>query len=139
MGNIAGKPVVIEPPEPGMGATPARVINTAALTAVVVKASPATLCSVSMTQTSTGLRVARFYDSATAVAAGQSSPAPVLTIGCPGAGAGGANGGGAIQVPLPPSGAQFLNGIALTITGGIADADATPTTPGDTVVSLTLR
>lgn len=108
------------------GATPYHLISAASTNATSVKASAGVVYAISAFNTNASARFLKLYDGATAPTVG-TTPV-VLTLLIPPS-----NGGFTLPVPV---GIQFSSGIALAVTGGIADSDNTAIGAADVVVDL---
>ena len=109
---------------------PFRLISAASTNATSVKASAGTITTiVAVNINETTVSYLKIYDKATAPTVG--TDIPVMTIPIPtniqGAG---------IVIPIP-NGVTFSNGIAIAITGGVADSDTTAVVANEVVVNLT--
>lgn len=113
------------------GATPYHLISAATTNATSVKASAGQVYSVTAFNTNASPRYLKFYDLATSPTVG--TTAVVQTYLIPG------NTSGSGLTLALPVGMNFASGIALAITGGIADADTTAIGSGDVAVSLTYK
>lgn len=103
---------------------PSHVLSQASTNSTNIKPSPGQLVTAVCINTTATLYYLKFYDLATAPTC---NTAPVvLSFPCP-FGASSA-GGGFVVSPAQP--AQFLNGIGMCLTGGIADNDNTVAAPG---------
>lgn len=130
--NSAQLPVAAQAASTG-GATPYSYIAAAAADqdSTVVKASAGTLYTLAVASVIAGVRYVKIYDKATAPT---SADTPLLRVVVPGSTA-----GTLTEVPLPPCGAVFSNGIAFRITTGQADNSAAAATAGDGIVALTYK
>lgn len=111
------------------GATMGQLISAATTNATSVKGSAGTLLSMNATNTNASWRYLKFYDKATAPTVG--SDTVIQTIGIP------PNSSG--DVGIPACGFAFAAGIALSVTGALATADATAVTAGDLVLSYSFK
>lgn len=112
------------------GATPYTYIATAAADqdAQVVKASPGTLYSVIVTSVNAAVRYLKIYDKASAPS---SADTPVMILMIPGS-----TTGGGVTVPIPACGLAFAAGIAIRLTTGVANNNASAVTTQEHVVSM---
>lgn len=109
---------------------PFRLISAASTNATSVKASAGTITTITaVSMNETTVSYLKIYDKATAPTVG--TDVPVLTIAVPthlqGAG---------IVIPIP-NGVTFSNGIAIAVTGGVADSDTTAVGADEVVINLT--
>ena len=109
---------------------PFRLISAASTNATSVKASAGTITTiVAVNISETTVSYLKIYDKATAPTVG--TDVPVMTIPIPtniqGAG---------IVIPIP-NGVTFSNGIAIAVTGGVADSDTTAVLADEVVINLT--
>ncbi len=111
------------------GATPYHLISAATTNATSVKASAGVVYSLSAFNVSASIRFLKLYDKASAPTVGTDTPVHTLLIPP-------SNGG--LVGPIPV-GIQFSNGIALAITGAMADSDATAIGAGDVCVNLAYK
>lgn len=100
------------------GWTPFKVISAATTNATVVKASAGQLGGLQVFNNSGTIGYLKLYNKASAPTVGTDTPVKTLLIPANTSGAG-------FIVPRSQIGTQFSNGIALAITGGIADNDNT--------------
>ena len=111
-------------------ALPFRLISAASTNATSVKSSAGTITTIAaVSMNETTVSYLKIYDKATAPTVG--TDVPVLTIPVPthtqGAG---------IVIPIP-NGVTFSNGIAIAVTGGVADSDTTAVGADEVVINLT--
>ena len=109
---------------------PFRLISAASTNATSVKASAGTITTIAAVNINeTTVSYLKIYDKATAPTVG--TDVPVMTIPIPtniqGAG---------IVIPIP-NGVTFSNGIAIAVTGGVADSDTTAVLADEVVINLT--
>ena len=110
------------------GATPYHLVSAATTNATSVKGSSGTVYDMQCFNTNAEARFLKFYDKATAPTVGTDVPVKVIMM--PG------NSSGAGATAAFPVGINFANGIAIAITAGIADTDATAVGAGDCVVNF---
>lgn len=103
---------------------PTHILSGASTNATSVKPAAGQLVTAACFNTTTTLYYLKFYDTAGTPTC--NSTAVALTLPCP-YGASNA-GGGFVLSPAQP--AQFLNGIGLCLTGGLADNDNTNAATG---------
>jgi len=103
---------------------PTHILSGASTNATNIKPAAGQLVSVACFNTTTTLYYLKFYDLASTPTC-NSTPV-VLTMPCP---FGASNAGGGF-VLTPGQAAQFLNGIGICLTGGIADNDNTNAATG---------
>jgi hypothetical protein len=108
------------------GATPYKLISAASTNASSVKASAGTLYSLSAFNTNASARYLKLYDKASSPTVGTDTP--VMTMLIPPS-----NGGFIHHLPV---GMAFSAGIALAITGAMADSDTTAIGANDVCVNL---
>ncbi len=109
---------------------PFRLISAASTNATSVKTSAGkitTITAVSINETT--VSYLKIYDKATAPTVG--TDVPVMTIPVP------TNIQGAGIVVSIPNGVTFSNGIAIAVTGGVADSDTTAVLEDEVVINLT--
>jgi len=114
----------------GTATLPFRLISAASTNATSVKASAGkitTITAVSINETT--VSYLKIYDKATAPTVG--TDVPVMTIPVP------TNIQGAGIVVSIPNGVTFSNGIAIAVTGGVADSDTTAVLADEVVINLT--
>lgn len=111
------------------GATPYKLNSAATTNATSVKASAGQLYMVTASNTNAAVRYLKLYDKASTPTVGTDTP--VLAFAVPGntAGAG-------TNIPVPPCGLQFANGIAFALTTGAADSDTAAVAANEIVVNL---
>lgn len=110
------------------GVTPFHLISAATTNATSVKAAPGRLHIVTAHNINASPRYLKLYDKATAPVVGTDIPKYTFLI------PGGTVGTGfTLESTI---GTSFLNGIALAITGGITDADATAILVNEVAVNL---
>lgn len=110
------------------GYTPGKLISAATTNATSVKASAGTLGKLSVGNNSATIYYLKLYDKASAPTVGTDTPVATYIIPA------NSNGAGS-NIPLPPVGEKYSNGIAFAITGGIADSDTTVCAANAVVVS----
>jgi|32_taG_2_1085360.scaffolds.fasta_scaffold18836_2 hypothetical protein len=111
-------------------ALPFRLISAASTNATSVKASAGTITTISaVSMNETTVSYLKIYDKATAPTVG--TDVPVMTIPVP------TNVQGAGIVISIPNGVTFSNGIAIAVTGGVADSDTTAVGADEVVINLT--
>lgn len=94
----------------------------------LVKAGPSVLISIHAINVNAAIRYLKFYDLKSAPTAG--TGIPIRRYGIPGSAAG----AGFILQPVIPM--RFVNGIAFTITGLVADTDTTAPSANDVILTL---
>lgn len=99
-----------------------RLMTAASTNATSIKATPGQVYAINGTNTTAGTLYLKYYDKATAPTVGTDTPLETYAL---------PPGPFSFAFPL---GSEFLVGIALAITGGIADADTTPTAVNDVVM-----
>jgi hypothetical protein len=109
------------------GSVPFRRISTADTNAAIISAGPTKLSTLVVGNINASMRYLKLYDKATAPTVG--TDAPVFVVPIPG---GTSGAGGAISLP---NGLQFNKGLAMAITAGIADSDATAIGANEVCVS----
>lgn len=108
------------------GASTYRLLSAATTNAQVVKSAAGQLYAWHLTNlSSTSARFVKLYNKASAPTVGTDTP--VLTLPLPA--------GGQANVAFPV-GLVFATGIALAITGGVADSDTTSVAANDVIVNL---
>jgi len=109
---------------------PFRLISAASTNATSVKASAGTITTITAVSINeTTVSYLKIYDKATAPTVG--TDVPVMTIPVP------TNIQGAGIVISIPNGVTFSNGIAIAVTGGVADSDTTAVLADEVVINLT--
>ena len=111
------------------GYTPGKLISAATTNATSIKASAGTLGGLQIGGNTATVYYVKLYDKASAPTVGTDTP--IATYVVP---ANSTNGAGN-NIPLPSAGMLFANGIALAITGGIADSDNTACAANAVVVN----
>lgn len=124
--KVASKNKPIEP----VSELPFRLISEATTNETVVKSSPGKITTISaVNMAEETISFLKLYNKATAPVL--ATDVPVMTIPVPthtqGAG---------IVIPIP-NGLNFSNGIAIAITGGVADSDTTAVGADEVVINLT--
>lgn len=107
---------------------PFSLIAAGTTNATLVKSGPGVIVAIHAINVAAAVRYLKFYDLSRVPVAGQSTP--VRRYGIPG------NTAGAGFVFVPSVGIEFLQGIAFTMTTGVADSDATALTANDVVLTL---
>lgn len=110
------------------GATPYHLVSAASTNSTSVKASAGTVYDVQCFNVNASPRYLKFFDKASAPTLGTDTP--VKTILIPG------NTSGAGATATFPVGVNFANGIAIAITGGIADSDNTAVGASDCAINF---
>lgn len=108
--------------------TPFSLIATADTNQTLVKRGPGKLISIMAVNVNAAVRYLKFYDIGKVPVAGSGIPSrryaiPASTTGL-----------GFVLAPTVPMG--FFSGLAFTITGGVADNDATALTANDVILTL---
>jgi hypothetical protein len=124
--KVASKNKPIEP----VSELPFRLISEASTNETVVKSSPGKITTISaVAMAEEIMSFLKIYDKATSPVL--ATDVPVMTIPVPthtqGAG---------IVIPIP-NGLTFSNGIAVALTGGLADSDTTAVGANEVVINLT--
>lgn len=124
--SITGSVYAIPVPDGSSGATPLHLVAVGGTNATSVKASAGTVYGVQVSNRhATADRFVKCYNKASAPTVGTDTPVKVLRVAA-----------GQDRDITWPTGVQFTAGIALAITGGYADADATAVTAGDVVLGV---
>jgi hypothetical protein len=110
------------------GTLPFSLLAAATTNATLIKAGPGQIISITAINVNAAVRYLKLYDSNRSPSAGTGTP--VRRYGIPGATAG----AGFILVPTLPM--KFVNGIAFTMTTGVADTDATALTANDVILTI---
>lgn len=110
------------------GTLPFSLLAAATTNATIVKKGAGVLVSIHAINVNAAVRYLKFYDSAGPLAAGTGTP--VRRYAIPGA----TTGAGFILQPVVPM--KFLNGIAFTMTTGVADTDTAALTANDVILTL---
>jgi hypothetical protein len=108
------------------GYTPYKLQSAATTNATSVKASAGEIGYIVAFNTSTATKFLKLYNKASAPTVGTDTPVQVLPIP--------PNGNGFVLAPS--GGITFSTGIALAITGAVADGDTTAVAANDVVLSL---
>lgn len=108
--------------------TPFSLIAAATDNATLVKKGPGKIVSIFAVNVNAAVRYLKFYDTNRVPNAGTGTPIrryaiPASTTGL-----------GFVLSPTVPMG--FIQGLAFTITGGVADSDATVIAAGDVILNL---
>ena len=111
---------------------PIKLISAAGVNAQCLNPVASLVGFIVVSNTSTNPRFVKFYDEATAPNVGVD--VPLLTFIASGDVTG--TSGTSTSVPIAGAGLQFLNGIAIAITGGAADSDTTAINANDVTVNL---
>jgi len=113
------------------GATKFRIVSAATTNATSTKATAGVLKMLSLGNVNAAARFLKVYDKASAPTVG--TDVPVWTIMIP-ANPTAALGAGR-EIPFPPEGIAFSNGIAFAITANYADSDTTAVAAGDVTLA----
>lgn len=110
------------------GYTPGKLISASGTNGTSIKASAGTLGYITASNINASPRYLKVYNKASTPTVG--TDVPVHTFLIPGntAGAG-------TNIPLPPQGIALGTGIAIAITGGVADNDSTSVAANDIVIN----
>jgi len=127
--NVGNTATVTQTPATSGGLTIYRLLSAGTTNANSVKASAGQVYGWYITNTNAAARFVKLYNKASAPTVG--SDTPVMTLLIPG----GTSGSGAIAAEFV-SGIAFGTGIAIAITGLIADADTTAIGANDVIVNL---
>lgn len=114
------------------GATPGMLISGASTNATVVKGSAGTLYTLFVSNINAAVRYLKLYDKATSPTVGSDTPVQVYAIP-------GGTAGNGLNLPIPPQGMAFANGIGLALTTGVANSDTGAVSANEHVVSYSYK
>lgn len=112
--------------------TPGRIASLATTNEGVIKNSTCRLGFMTISNGTSSPRYVKLYNKATAPVL--ASDTPVLVIAVPGG-----DYGAGTNLPIPANGLAFTNGLAIAITGGIGDTDATAVGANEVVVNYGVK
>lgn len=110
------------------GYTPGKLISAATTNATSVTAVASTLGYITASNVNASPRYLKLYNKASSPTVGTDTPVHTFLIPGNTAGAG-------TNIPLPPQGIAFSNGIALALTTGVADNDTAAVAANEIVVN----
>ncbi len=114
------------------GATPGKLISAATTNATNIKATAGKLTMLAVSSINAAVRYLKVYDKATAPTVGTDVPKHVFLIP-------GSTTGGGSNIDLGHAGIDFVNGIGIALTTGVADTDTGAVAANEHVVNYATK